>query len=376
MAAGDRPAECGPRASWWTAPRRDAKPTKVPWIIQDAFPGYHGVAWYYREFAGPRTPCPGRTLLRFWQVDYKCDVWLNDTPVGSHEGGESVFVFDVTELIKPGEKNRLAVRVLNPTHEPIDGIVLSETPHRNKALPYSSGSAWDQGGIWDSVELLIVPSVRVEDLFVRPDWKTGQIRVQLNLRNAGPAARAGQRSVDGRAGRHGRDARDLEPVAGIAGRRHARRDHVEGREPAPVEPRRSVPLPRDGEGVRRPAGAGESAVGCSRVLRPLRLSRLPVRERRFSAQWQADLPALLAHGQLLPDRLGDAARSRFPPARPHQPEDDAVQCHPVHRRRAQAISARPGRRDRADGLSGVLCRLVPGRLAEDEGALQRVGLSA
>jgi len=42
------------------------------------------------------------------------------------------------------------------------------------------------------VELLLVPAVRVEDLFVRPDWKTGQIRVQLNVRNAGSRAVKGQ----------------------------------------------------------------------------------------------------------------------------------------------------------------------------------------
>ncbi len=183
------PKNVGRDGKWWTAPRPDAKPTKVPWIIQDAFPGYHGVAWYWREFEAPANPNPGgRTLLRFWQVDYKADVWLNDAPVGSHEGGESPFVFDVTGVVKPGETNRLAVRVLNPTHEPIDGIVLNEIPHRNKALPYKSGSAWNQGGIWDSVELLIVPAVRIEDLFVRPDWKTGQIRVKVNLRNAGANA--------------------------------------------------------------------------------------------------------------------------------------------------------------------------------------------
>ena len=84
---------------WWTAPRPEAKPTRVPWIIQDAFPGYHGVAWYWREFDAPPNPfAGGRTLLRFWQVDYKADVWLNDTAVGTHEGAESAFVFDVTDF--------------------------------------------------------------------------------------------------------------------------------------------------------------------------------------------------------------------------------------------------------------------------------------
>ncbi len=178
------PKNEGREAKWFAAPREEAKPTKVPWIIQDAFPGYHGVAWYWREFVAPTNPhVGGRTLLRFWAVDYLAEVWLNGQRIGGHEGGESPFVLDVTNAIHAGEKNLLAVRVLNPTHEPIDGIVLNETPHRNKALPYRAGSAWDQGGIMDSVELLVTPPVRVADLFVRPDWKTGVVHIQATIRN-------------------------------------------------------------------------------------------------------------------------------------------------------------------------------------------------
>ena len=143
------------------------------------------MAWYWRDFSAAANPFPqGRTLLRFWAVDYTAEVWLNGVRAGSHEGGESPFVLDVTDAIRAGAANRLAVRVLNPTHEPIDGIVLTETPHRNKALPYSAGSAWNQGGIMDSVELLAVPSVYLEDVFARPDWKTGRVRIQASVRNA------------------------------------------------------------------------------------------------------------------------------------------------------------------------------------------------
>ena len=133
----------------------------------------------------PTNPFPdGRFLLRFWAVDYKAEVWLNGRKAGEHEGGETPFVLDVTALVKPGETNLLAVRVLNPTHTSIDGIVLNETPHRNKTIPYAAGNAWNQGGIIDSVELITAPAVRVEDLFVRPDWKTGQVRIQAAVRNA------------------------------------------------------------------------------------------------------------------------------------------------------------------------------------------------
>lgn len=179
------PGNVGRQESWFQAPRPEAKKTRVPWIIQDAFPAYHGVAWYWRDFSAPANPRPGgRYLLRFWAVDYKAEVWLNGTLVGSHEGSETPFTLDVTQAIKPGTVNRLAVRVVNPTHTPIDGLVLNEIPHRNKVIPYGSGSAFDQGGIWDSVELLVAPAVRAEEIFARPDWKTGVVRIQATYHNA------------------------------------------------------------------------------------------------------------------------------------------------------------------------------------------------
>lgn len=179
------PRNVGREEKWWEGPRPEAKETPVPWIIQEVFPGYHGVAWYWRDLLIPANPHPGgRTLLRFWQVDYLAQVWVNGVAAGSHEGGEDPFDLDVTEAVKPGAQNRVAVRVLNPTHEPIDGIILEQTPRRNKVYPPSPGSDYDWGGITDSVELLLAPAVRVEDLFVQADWKTGLVRVKLNLRNA------------------------------------------------------------------------------------------------------------------------------------------------------------------------------------------------
>ena len=105
------PKNEGREAKWFAAPREEAKPTKVPWIIQDAFPGYHGVAWYWREFDAPTNPhAGGRYLLRFWAVDYLAEVWLNGTRVGEHEGGETPFVLDVTDAIRAGATRRTSSR--------------------------------------------------------------------------------------------------------------------------------------------------------------------------------------------------------------------------------------------------------------------------
>ena len=137
------------------------------------------------RFHRPGQSCAeGRYLIRFWMVDYLADVWLNGVHVGRHEGGEEAFVFDATNAIKPGAANRLAVRVLNPTSQAIEGMALRLVPGRNKIDHATIGNDYNFGGIVDSVELLVTPAVRVEDLFVRPDGKTGEIRVRTNLRNA------------------------------------------------------------------------------------------------------------------------------------------------------------------------------------------------
>jgi hypothetical protein len=187
------PQNEGRAAHWFTAPLGEAKATKVPWIIQDAFPTYHGVAWYWREFSAPLNPhAGGRYLLRFWAVDYLAEVWLNGESVGAHEGGETPFVLDVTEALKPGMSNLLAVRVLNPAHERIDGIVLRETPQQARVVPYSAGAAYNHGGVTGSVELLVVPVVRVEDLFAHGDPATGVIRIRATVVNTGPTPVRGE----------------------------------------------------------------------------------------------------------------------------------------------------------------------------------------
>jgi beta-galactosidase/beta-glucuronidase len=84
------PDNKGRDEAWWKSPRSEAKPIRVPGIFQEALPGYHGVAWYWREFVPPRNPyAVGRCLLRFHAVDYLADVWLNDVAIGGHEGGRN-----------------------------------------------------------------------------------------------------------------------------------------------------------------------------------------------------------------------------------------------------------------------------------------------
>lgn len=187
------PGNTGKQDGWGNQAGADARPARVPGIIQTTFPGYHGVAWYWRTFAAPVNPNPGgRYLLRFWAVDYLAEVWVNGTAVGGHEGGETPFTLDVTDAIKAGRDNLLAVRVLNPTGEPIDGIVLAETPHRNKGVKLTVGGMYNAGGITEPVELITVPAAYLTDMHVQSDWQSGAVRVAVTAQNHEAGALEGQ----------------------------------------------------------------------------------------------------------------------------------------------------------------------------------------
>ncbi len=179
------PTNEGCERQWYLGLPASAGRTRIPGVMQWHFSEYHGVAWYYREFVAPANPhIGGRYLLRFHAVDYLAEVWVNGQRIGQHEGAEEPFMLDATDAVKPGEVNTLAVRVLNPTDEAIDGIRMLEVPVGRRENGMPSDNAYNTGGITDSVELAVVPVVRIADVHVLPDWQTGVLRVRTQLHNA------------------------------------------------------------------------------------------------------------------------------------------------------------------------------------------------
>jgi hypothetical protein len=57
------PRNIGRESNWFRSPQAEAKPTRVPSIIQETFPAYHGVVWYWREFDLVHIPM-------FWAVTF------------------------------------------------------------------------------------------------------------------------------------------------------------------------------------------------------------------------------------------------------------------------------------------------------------------
>ncbi|MCX6028385.1 MAG: twin-arginine translocation signal domain-containing protein [Chloroflexi bacterium] len=178
------PENRGRNDRWFAAVQEGAKPAPVPGMIQQVFP-YYGVAWYWHEFTPACLPTTqSKVLLHFdGSVDYLGEVWLNGQFLGGYEGGEAPFDLDATAALKPGTPNLLAVRVLDPINDPIDGYVLKEVPHRNKEMSADPGASSNYGGIMQPVELRAVPVVRIADAFVRPNPHDGRVPVTVTLRN-------------------------------------------------------------------------------------------------------------------------------------------------------------------------------------------------
>ena len=118
---GTDPDNIGKDSGYPLSPTESARPAEVPSAIQERFPEYCGVAWYWCRF-----DCliggGDRLILRFGVVDYMAEVWLNGSCLGFCEGGETAFEFDVTDSIRKTGENLLAVRVINTCGKDIDGI--------------------------------------------------------------------------------------------------------------------------------------------------------------------------------------------------------------------------------------------------------------
>ena len=184
------PANAGLVVGWQNDIPLEAIEAPVPGIIQQIFPDYHGIAWYWCELGELPIPPGHRALIRFESVDYAARVWVNGQEVGAHEGDGVPFEFDASEFLNAGGPNLLAVRVINPTREPIDGLVLAEVPHSNKALAddFRPGAGYNTGGIVGEVVVHIEPPVRLLDVFVRSQLRTGVMSVDVEV---SPAAASG-----------------------------------------------------------------------------------------------------------------------------------------------------------------------------------------
>jgi len=164
--------------------------------------------WYRSEFTAPSDWKGERLTLTFEGINYAADAWLNGKNLGTIRGAFIRGVFDVTDAIKPGAPNVLAVRVSPPPHPGIPheqslragagengGMMCLDGP----TFVDTEGWDWIPGirdrdtGIWQGVTVRATSAVRIGDPQVvtklpLPDTSRAMVELIVPLENAASAA--------------------------------------------------------------------------------------------------------------------------------------------------------------------------------------------
>jgi beta-galactosidase len=142
-------------------------PISVPaeWVMQSYAVKPGTFAIYRRTFTVPSDWADKTIKLRFDGVHSVCRVWVNGSQVGEHEGGFTVFEFDVTDRVHPGS-NSIAVAVKS---ESVADTLASASQY----------AAHQLGGITRKVTLFALPEQYIASLVTKTVFDRGLKNAEL-----------------------------------------------------------------------------------------------------------------------------------------------------------------------------------------------------
>jgi beta-galactosidase len=110
---------------------------------------YRGIGWYRKNLVVDREYRDKSVFLRFEAAATVAHVFVNGTLVGTHKGGFSAFCFDISPLVRFGERNVIAVKVSNV--------------HDTTVAPLR-GDFTIFGGLYRNVRLLVLDRLSISPL--------------------------------------------------------------------------------------------------------------------------------------------------------------------------------------------------------------------
>lgn len=185
------PDETGKTNGWYLG-LPDARPIAVPgsWNEQyaDLF-NYFGLVWYFKRSYIPKSWLGERVFIRVGSANYLCSIYINGIKVGSHDGGHLPFSFEITEYLKWGQENLIAISVenhLTPRRVPSAGMGSGiESGNITAGYPPTTFDFFPYSGIHRPVILYTVPQDYIEDITVVTEIQgvDGIVQVQSKINN-------------------------------------------------------------------------------------------------------------------------------------------------------------------------------------------------
>lgn len=172
-----------------------------------------GYAWYRTRFVPDRSWTGRVTRLHFLGVSYMAWVFLNGTLVAQHEGGHTPFSLDVSDHVRTGEENVLAVRVYRRPWWDSDTDPNPTPITRTTQIPAKPVDYWPYAGITRGVYLESTPLLTVSKVLI--DASDGTFNLRAIIENRGTSPRECRVRVDPGDGTGGEPAeRHIEVAAG------------------------------------------------------------------------------------------------------------------------------------------------------------------
>jgi beta-galactosidase/beta-glucuronidase len=157
-----------------------AREIVVPFCPESTLSGlgevdFHPGAWYRREFRLPGNWAGSRVLLHLDAVDHDAFVWVNGRAAGTHHGGYTPFVCDITDHLVDGI-NTVIVHAQDDTRSPIVPSGKQSPEYASFACLYTRTT-----GIWQTVWLEPVPQSYIANLRLTPDLENAQVVIEAEI---------------------------------------------------------------------------------------------------------------------------------------------------------------------------------------------------
>jgi Exo-beta-D-glucosaminidase Ig-fold domain/Concanavalin A-like lectin/glucanases superfamily/Glycosyl hydrolases family 2, sugar binding domain/Glycosyl hydrolases family 2/Glycosyl hydrolases family 2, TIM barrel domain len=165
--------------------------------------------WYRNEFTAPKQSKGERRTLVLEGINYHAEVWLNGKHIGQVTGAFERGVFNVTEALRAGETNALAIRISPPPHPgiPQEQSILGGAGENGGMMcldgpTFVATEGWDwipaerdrDSGLWQEVRLVPSGQVKVSDPQVvttlhrlptgQSDTSQADVSITVPLKNA------------------------------------------------------------------------------------------------------------------------------------------------------------------------------------------------
>lgn len=175
-------SDVGLEQRWWSADASaDHFPLsiRVPFTFEAPLSGIadtapHRVVWYRRTLSIEHGS-GNRLLLHFGAVDQSASVWVDGQLVGTHQGGQTAFSFDVTHSLAESSSHLIVVRAE-------DGVD-TDVPRGKQEWRSDQHEIWYERatGIWKSVWCEQVASTHVQQLRWQSDVTAGTVSASITL---------------------------------------------------------------------------------------------------------------------------------------------------------------------------------------------------